>query len=524
MKIVLFLVFLVFLCINYRHLNLGFLSIYSIDEYAFHGSLLAMYEGLVSLDIRKLFSFGFYSYGFGFFALNLLVTAPFFAVDNIEMTIYIPRLLTSIFAIGSLYFIYKTAREYLDNTSSILISLIIVSMAGFWRNAFWFHPDWMMTFFIVLTVYFLSKDAWNFKKYFWYGCIAFGIALATKIQAITFIPFLFLYIFYDNLQHKNFTKLFSRLKLFSKGLSLSVLIFVFINPYLIHPTGLKAFISSFVTNMESNATNHGLDVNVTIMDKINNAIDYYYTDMSIFVLLVVIALFSSLAIFQKGKSKNLVNLVAIYFLINIAYLFLNVNKDWQHYYLTLFAVAPLLVIPLLIKYKKIKYYILGAILIIQVLTHLQEYKVVFTQGYHPEKEISFDEINKISNSLISDIKPIINQSSNILIEAYVPFDYQTLNLQYKNVHIIYGPISQNMFELEAFLEKSNSKDPSKFKEKDLIILPKNSIYFDKDKLKTRVDQDGFTNALKIIENFNNSGDLGYEKFKENEYFYIWRKK
>ena len=84
MKIVLFLVFLVFLCINYRHLNLGFLSIYSIDEYAFHGSLLTMYEGLVSLDIRKLFSFGFYSYRFGFFALNLLVTAPFFAVDNIE--------------------------------------------------------------------------------------------------------------------------------------------------------------------------------------------------------------------------------------------------------------------------------------------------------------------------------------------------------------------------------------------------------------------------------------------------------
>ena len=81
-----------------------------------------------------------------------------------------------------------------------------------------------------------------------------------------------------------------------------------------------------------------------------------------------------------------------------------------------------------------------------------------------------------------------------------------------------------MFELEAFLEKSNSKDPSKFKEKDLIILPKNSIHFDKDKLKTLVDQDGFTNALKIIENFNNSGDLGYEKFKENEYFYIWRKK
>ena len=66
-----------------------------------------MYDGLTSLDIRKLFSFGFYSYGFGFFFLNLLVTSPFFAIDNIEMTIYIPRIITSLFAVGSLYFIYK---------------------------------------------------------------------------------------------------------------------------------------------------------------------------------------------------------------------------------------------------------------------------------------------------------------------------------------------------------------------------------------------------------------------------------
>ena len=103
MKTLLLIIFLIFAYVNYRHLNLGFLSIYSLDEYAFHGALLTMYEGLLSLDIKKIFSFEFYNYGFCFFALNLLATIPFFISNNTEMTIYIPRLITSFFAVSSLF-------------------------------------------------------------------------------------------------------------------------------------------------------------------------------------------------------------------------------------------------------------------------------------------------------------------------------------------------------------------------------------------------------------------------------------
>jgi len=523
-KIFLILIFLIFSYINYRHLNLAFLSLYSIDEYAFHGSLLTMYEGLVSLDVRKFFSFGFYSYGFGFFTLNLLLTIPFFLSDNIEMTIYIPRLITSAFAIGSLYFIYKISRDYLDNISSILIGLILVSMPGFWKNAFWFHPDWMMTFFIILTVYYLSKDSWNFKKFFWLGSVAFGMALATKIQAITFIPFIFLYVFYDNFQQKNVADFFIKLKLLTKALSISILIFLCTNPYLIHPSGLKAFIDSFVTNMESNTTNHGLYTNITIMDKINNTIDYYYLDAFIFVFLIALSVFLSSYIFRKNKPKNIISIFSILFLINISYLLYNVNKDWQHYYLALFSLAPLLFIPMIAKHKKLKYYILSGILIIQVITHTQEYYTVFTKGYHPEKEIPTQEMQQLSSVLVNALKNHITKDSNILIEGYVPFDFKKLGLTYKNIHIIWGPLQMHMINLENYLEKNNTKDSKNFKKIDYVILPKNSIYFDKEKLKTKIEQNNYNDALEIIENFNNNGYLGYEKFKENEYFYIWRKK
>jgi hypothetical protein len=44
----LLIVFIVFAFVNYRYLNIGFLSLNSLDEYAFHGSLLNMYEGLTN--------------------------------------------------------------------------------------------------------------------------------------------------------------------------------------------------------------------------------------------------------------------------------------------------------------------------------------------------------------------------------------------------------------------------------------------------------------------------------------------
>ena len=152
MKIFLIILFIVLGYINYKHLNIGFLSIVQIDEWAFHGSLVKMYEGFTHFDIKGYFSHGFLSYGHIFWALNFFATLPFFITDNIEMTIFIPRMVSSFFAVLSLYFIYKTSLKYTTKINSFLLIVLIVSMPGFWANAMWFHPDWMMTFFIILRV------------------------------------------------------------------------------------------------------------------------------------------------------------------------------------------------------------------------------------------------------------------------------------------------------------------------------------------------------------------------------------
>jgi len=524
MKILLTLVFVALAYINYRHLNIGFLSLYSIDEYAFHGSLINMYDGLTTLDIKKLFSFGFYSYGFGFFFLNLLATVPFFATDNIEMTIYIPRILTSLFAVGSAWFVYKIAREYTDKYFSILIVLIVLTMPGFWRNSLWFHPDWMMVFFITLSTYLFTKDNFEYKKYFWWALFALGIAISVKVQAITFLPFVFLYLFYDNFQYKNFEQITYKIKLSLKSFFSLFAIFVITNPYLIHPKGLKAFIAMFIENMKSNATNHGKIGVVSISDKINNAIDFYYLDTILFLTIMLLSIIVLFSIFKKDHKKSILPLVSLYIISNIVYLFLMVNKDWQHYYLAIFVLAPLLFVYFVNSFDKYKYIIMIGVLLIQLSTHIYQYQNVLTIGYHPKNEISFEKKLDMSNSLTNLLKPYIEKTTNILISSYQPFNFRSIGLKYKNIYVIYGPLAKNSINLDAFIEKSNSKDPSKFKKKQFVILSKKDIYFDENKLSKMIDKEGYRKAIEIIENFNNSGDLGYEKFTENKYYYIWRKK
>ena len=63
-----------------------------------------------------------------------------------------------------------------------------------------------------------------------------------------------------------------------------------------------------------------------------------------------------------------------------------------------------------------------------------------------------------------------------------------------------------------------------FSEKNFIVVKKNSLYFQPEKLVNRVDKIEYEKAVDIIQNFNNKGDFGYELFAENDYFFIWRKK
>jgi hypothetical protein len=499
--------------INYRHLNIGFLSFVQIDEYAFHNSLINMYEGVIELDLKKFFSFSFYSYGFDFFLINLIFTFPFFLTDNIEMTVYMPRIVSSLFAIGSLYLIYIISKRFTSDLLSYLIVLLVLSMPGFWRNAMWFHPDWMMTFFILLSIYFYDKDKFTYKKYFWYGTLAFGLAISSKLQGITFYPFLFFYIFYENFIRKNLHELKDKTILLFKAVFLTIVTFVVTNPYIVHPLGFKAWLADFTANMESNRTLHGSGIVLEWYEKIVNVIDIHYFSIVVFITLVLFVVFTSIEYFSNNK-RNIINVISLYILINLVYLIFFVNKDWQHYYLTILVISVLL---FTLKFKYNHYLIVALILINIIFTFNTHYKN-FTHNPIKQKQLEQSQLLK------EVFKGQIDKDTNILISSMVPFDYTSVGLKYKQMHTIYGPLRKKMFIFEDYIEHSYTKNTELFIQKDFIVIKKDSPYFYPIRLANRTDKDEYYKAINTIENFNNSGNLGYEKFVENKYFYIWRKK
>ncbi len=134
---------------------------------------------------------------------------------------------------------------------------------------------------------------------------------------------------------------------------------------------------------------------------------------------------------------------------------------------------------------------------------------------NPVKEIHKEQ----SKELINAFKDVKTKSVNILISPYSPFEFNRIGLTYSQINYIWGPLNKSMFILEDY---SNLKDPRKFIKKDFIIIKKDDLYFHKDKFRNRINKNDYSKAIKLIENFDNNGSLGYEKFKETKYFYIWR--
>jgi len=155
-------------------------------------------------------------------------------------------------------------------------------------------------------------------------------------------------------------------------------------------------------------------------------------------------------------------------------------------------------------------------MVLNLTLSFEQHKKIFL--YNPITQ----EHLQMSQSLVNIFSGKVDKSTNILIYPYVPFNFTSLDMGYKNIHNIYGTLSKKHFIKEDWYKVYPSF--ASFSEKNFIVLKKSSLYFYPEKFNSRVDKNEYQNAYDIIQNFDSSGDLGYEKFFENDYFFIWRKK
>lgn len=488
---------LLYLC--FFNSDIHYLSTYDIDEHAFLWVVFNMYDSLLAFDIKGIFSISFFTYGFPFFAVNLLASIPLLATGYVENIIIIPRMITATFALIAMGFVYAFSRAYLNRMNSILVVLLYLTIPAFWANAIRFHPNWMMVCFMIGSLYFFQRDDSHFGKYYWLGVLFIGFSLCTKIQTIIFYPFLFFYVFQAELFKRSFSKFYSNIILIVKSFLLTIFMYLISNPFILHPKGMKAVAWSFAENIKSNASNHGNVGQVTFMDKIYKAIDAYYFSIPIFLLfIVVLLLWVGRSFFQK--KPNVPAMIGLFGIMNLTYLLFSVNKSWQSYYLPVF-MCLILMIPAFIKQiPKWRTPVLAGIIGIQVFTYY---------GYQNLRPFSYipTQHQSVANEINAVLQGQTEPGAEVFISPYTGFEFSKVGIPLNKVNIIWGALKKDNLDRE---------NPA------FLILRKDDLYFNLTEQKTKVDKESFEAAAQFIHGILSGKDGRFQLLAETTNLYIWK--
>jgi hypothetical protein len=313
-----------------------------------------------------------------------------------------------------------------------------------------------------------------------------------------------------------------------------IIIFIILNPYVIHPKGANAWFQVFITNIESNDSNHGIFGDLSLLFKIKNAIELFYVPMVLFIVLLLLSL---IALYKEWKSKKLrlSGMAAAYILPNIIYLLFFVNKAWNHYFLPVFMMSPLIFsfgIQLLRDRYSLNIIWLRATFILLVVTQIVAFSPTLKDlielrmnggaisadslnRYQPQIVYESDERDK-ENEVYELIKEDVKYDSIFLKSPYLPFPFRDSELSYGQVRVIFGPLSPTSFERKV------SRSGIIQKEASHILIRKDDIYFDENKIQMMVEYDAYKIAEKTIQQWI-LGIGRYRLIKQSSCCYLFEK-
>ena len=158
------------------------------------------------------------------------------------------------------------------------------------------------------------------------------------------------------------------------------------------------------------------------------------------------------------------------------------------------------------------------VLMAQLIGNLNAYHYIITKGHQPKIENNLEQNIKISEGIIRKLEPVIRTDDHILIAPYIPFEFNNLNLTYKNIHLIYGPLQEFMYNKKAH-ELISIKKP--FNPKRFIIILKKSIHLNPELYLNRADKEGYVLGAILMQKLDNPKKSGFKRFAETEDVIIW---
>jgi hypothetical protein len=393
-----------------------------------------MWDGIKHLNPFKLFSFNL-NYGTPYFIAALILSLPGQILNNDTLFLMGPRLVAALSALGTVYVLYKSLKHYTTENVALTFSFLLCLTPAFWTMTHAFRPDWTLAVSILLCAYYLLKDKGQFTTSFWKGVLCYGVALATKTQAIMFLPIIMAYTFYPFLFepfHPSKPIILNALKRLIKSLAMIITSFVIINPHVLHPVGLFGVIRRF--NLELVQMTPDLGANgLTLTQRLALVSENLVATPLLFVAFLA-GIWSLYILWTQKKNPELFAIILGSFPCYIFLLIISHKSNWNF----LISAIPFLMFYAITPFNKVSKNLQKTILILclcsGIYTLAPHAREIFLPNYHHSTALS-DENTAF---IIPLLQPYHTRIHYIGVSNSAIFDYAQLGIPFRNVRVILG--------------------------------------------------------------------------------------
>lgn len=216
------------------------------DEY----TQFSVIQEMINIDIDPQYSLmhfldtGHYYYGYPFYFLSVLFLLPLKLLSTLSVSVnpriyvLILRQLSPLFTVISLLMLIYLVTEFRNLFLSASAFLFLSSIPSAFYNNLWWHPDSMLLFFVIGTIFCLSMDRMKFGLWFLAAAVSCGLAVSLKTAGLFFFLTIPTYIVYARIKKTIHTReMFSKAALF---LGIMILVIILSNPILFFPGKPKA--------------------------------------------------------------------------------------------------------------------------------------------------------------------------------------------------------------------------------------------------------------------------------------------
>ncbi len=234
--------FLVFIPVNLRSAaDANMLVCSHTDEY----TQFSVIQEMINTDIDPQYSLmhfvdtGHYYYGYPFYFFSVLFLLPLKLLSTLSLGInpriyvLILRQLSPLFTSVSLLMLIYLVTEFRNLFLSVSAFLFLALIPSTFYNNLWWHPDSMLLFFIISTIFCLALDRMKFGPWFLAAAVSCGLAVSLKTAGLFFFLTIPTYIVYARIKKTITTKeIVVKAVLF---LGIMILVIILSNPILFFP-------------------------------------------------------------------------------------------------------------------------------------------------------------------------------------------------------------------------------------------------------------------------------------------------